>query len=249
MSSDCTCEGASLRTTLRADIDRYVFAIEHDALSRVLSLPRLVVSPRIWVTVNYRIMHTALNRIRPRVLGGVIAGLGLVVDRFLRNVCGIQITPQAHIGPGLQFTHEGGVMIGPARVGSHCTISHGVTLGRGLLEGGGPGYDDTPTLGDRVWVGPGAVIAGPLTIGSDAAIGANSVVLRDVPPGGVVLGVPARLVSRKGSFGQVTYRGMADDAGRSAALSGVPEGTRIHPVDPPEPFNGTSPGSVAQEAL
>ena len=66
-------------------------------------------------------------------------------------------------------------------------------------------------------VGPGAVVAGGLTVGADAAVGANSVVVRDVPPRGVVLGIPARLVSRAGSFAQVRYRGMDGDAERAAA--------------------------------
>jgi serine O-acetyltransferase len=219
MGFDCTCEGASLRETLRADFDRYVFAVEHDLLSRVLSLPRLLVSPRVWATVNYRIIHTALTRVRPRVLGLLIAGLGLLPERLIRSICGIQITHHAHIGPGLQFTHEGGVTIGQVRMGRNCTISQGVTLGRGLTDDG-PAYSDTPTLGDRVWIGPGAVVAGRLNVGADAAIGANSVVLRDVPPCGVVLGVPARLLSRKGSFSQVTYRGMAEDPARAVALTG-----------------------------
>jgi serine O-acetyltransferase len=249
MASDCTCEGADLRETIRADVDRYVFAIEHDELSRVLSLARLILSPRVWITVNYRIVHTALNRARPRILGLVIADLALVAERIIRSMCGIQIDPQAHIGPGLQLTHEGGVMIGPVRLGRHCTISQGVTLGRGLLDGGGPGYDDTPTIGDRVWIGPGAVVAGPLMIGSDAAIGANSVVLRDVPPRGVVLGVPARLVSRRGSFRQLTYRGMADDAERTAALGEAAEAAEAASTQSTGPADDTtSPRSVGQDA-
>jgi serine O-acetyltransferase len=68
-----------------------------------------------------------------------------------------------------------------------------------------------------VWVGPGAVITGPIQIGSDASVGANSVLLRDVPPRGVVLGVPARLLSRKGSFTQIYYRGMDHDPERCLA--------------------------------
>ncbi|MGO8889868.1 MAG: hypothetical protein ACLP8X_15520 [Streptosporangiaceae bacterium] len=76
-----------------------------------------------------------------------------------------------------------------------------------------------PTLGDRVWVGPGAVVAGDVAIGDDASVGANSLVVRDVPPRGVVLGVPARLVSRRGSFTQVRYREMDNDDERKASLA------------------------------
>jgi len=70
-----------------------------------------------------------------------------------------------------------------------------------------------------VWVGPGAVIAGELTVGDDAVVGANSLLVRDVPPLGVVLGVPARLVSRRGSFAQILYRGMDNDDKRKLALA------------------------------
>ena len=70
-----------------------------------------------------------------------------------------------------------------------------------------------------MWVGPGAVIAGELTVGDDAVMGANSLLVRDVPPLGVVLGVPARLVSRQGSFAQILYRGMDNDDKRKLALA------------------------------
>lgn len=82
---------------------------------------------------------------------------------------------------------------------------------------------DVPALGDRVWVGPGAVIAGGVTVGDDVAVGANSLLVRDVPPRGVVVGVPARLVSRLGSFAQILYREMDSDEGRKAALAADPE--------------------------
>lgn len=229
MSNACTCEGARFRDTIREDIDRYVFAIDRDALSRTVSLPRLALSPRVWAVVNYRITHFALTRVRPRLLGRAVAALSLVAQRFIRNVSGIQIATNAHIGPGLLFAHEGCIVIGPVRMGRHCTISHGVTLGRGLLDGDGPSYADTPVIGDRVWVAPGAVIAGRVHIGSDAAVGANSVVLRDVPPRGVVLGVPARLLSRSGSFGQVYYRGAEEDSERAAALREVDGGASARP--------------------
>lgn len=214
----CICEGAGLLETIREDIDRYIFAIDADALSRAAFLPRLAFSPRVWAGLTYRILHYTLTRMHPRLLASVVTALALIVQRFVRNASGIQIARAAHAGPGLMFTHEGGIVIGPARMGRHCTISHGVTLGRGL---GSRRPDARPVLGDRIWVGPGAVIAGDVHVGSDAAVSANSLVLRDVPPCGVVLGVPARLVSRKGSFVQVRYRGMAQDAARAAAIAGA----------------------------
>lgn len=217
MPATCVCEGASLRDAIREDIDRYVAAAERDGLSRVLARLRVPVSLKVVAVANYRLSHLFLTRVRPRALGRLLGGLSFVGQRVLSALTGLEIDPHAHIGPGLMIPHDGHVVLGPVRVGRNCTISHSVTLGQGL-QGDGPAHEDTPVLGDRVWVGPGAVIAGPIQVGSDASIGANSVILRDVPPRGVVLGVPARLLSRKGSFTQIYYRGMADDPDRILAL-------------------------------
>jgi len=75
-----------------------------------------------------------------------------------------------------------------------------------------------PTLADRVYVGPGAVIFGPVQIGEDAAIGANAVVTKSVTARAVVAGAPARVVSGKGSFLYVQYRGMEADPDRRRSL-------------------------------
>jgi serine O-acetyltransferase len=217
MPVTCVCEGASLRDAISEDIDRYVAAAERDGLSRVMARLRVPLSLKVAAVANYRLTHVLLTRVRPRIVGRVLGGLSFIGQRLFSMVTGVEIDPHAHIGPGLMIPHDGHIVIGPARVGRHCTISHSVTLGQGL-QGDGPAHDDTPVLGDRVWVGPGAVIAGPIQVGSDASVGANSVLLRDVPPRGVVLGVPARLLSRKGSFTQIYYRGMADDPERVLAL-------------------------------
>ena len=80
-------------------------------------------------------------------------------------------------------------------------------------------------------VGPGAVVAGPIRVGSDAAVSANSLVLRDVPERAVVLGVPARVISYEGSFTQIYYRDMAQDPQRRRALAdpGTNAGTNAGP--------------------
>lgn len=217
MPAACVCEGASLRDAIRQDIDRYVAAAERDGHSRVLARLRVPLSLKVGAVANYRLSHLLLTRVRPRLLGRVLGGLSFVGQRVFSALTGVEIDPHAHLGPGLMVPHDGHIVIGPARVGRHCTISHSVTIGQGL-QGDGPAHEDTPVLGDRVWVGPGAVIAGPIQVGSDASVGANSVLLRDVPPRGVVLGVPARLLSRKGSFTQIYYRGMAEDPDRRLAL-------------------------------
>jgi serine O-acetyltransferase len=228
MAGTCVCEGAGLGDAIREDIDRYVASAERDGRSGRLAWIGTVLSFKVWAVANYRLSHALVTGQQPRILGLLLAAPLFVSQLVFKSLTGIEIDPDAHLGPGLMIPHDGTIVIGPVRVGRNCTISHGVTLGQGLL-GDGPAQDDTPVLGDRVWVGPGAVIAGPIRVGSDAAVGANSVVLRDVPPRGVVLGVPSRVVSQKGSFTQIYYRGMDDDPDRQAAQDATPVLTEADP--------------------
>jgi serine O-acetyltransferase len=105
-------------------------------------------------------------------------------------VTGVEIHPGATIGDRLFIDHGMGVVIGEtAEIGHDVLLFHGVTLG-GRSSRGGKRH---PTLGDRVMVGAGARILGPVLIGHDSSIGANAVVVRDVPPESVATGVPARV--------------------------------------------------------
>jgi serine O-acetyltransferase len=112
-----------------------------------------------------------------------------------RFLTGIEIHPAAKLGPGLFIDHGMGVVIGEtAEVGENVTLLHGVTLGGTSLQK----EKRHPTLGDNVVVGAGAGIFGAFTIGAGSRIGAGSVVVREVPPGSVVVGVPGRVTSRDG---------------------------------------------------
>jgi serine O-acetyltransferase len=91
------------------------------------------------------------------------------------------------VGPGLMLMHGFATVITAQRIGTDCQVAQQVTIG----------YDDRgspPVLGDRVRVGANAVVLGPITIGDDAVVGAGAVVVRDVPPGAVVGGVPAKVL-------------------------------------------------------
>jgi serine O-acetyltransferase len=229
MPGTCVCEGAGLKDAILEDVDRYVASAQRNGRrSRHLALLATVLSFKVWAVANHRVSH-ALVTGTPGILGHVLAAPLWISRQFFKSVTGIEIDPNAHLGAGLMIPHEGTIVIGPVRVGRNCTISQGVTLGQGMLSDR-PAHEDTPVLGDRVWVGPGAVIAGPINVGSDAAVGANSVVLRDVPPRGVVLGVPSRLVSHKGSFTQIYYRGMNDDPERREAIAGVQASPEVDPA-------------------
>jgi serine O-acetyltransferase len=113
---------------------------------------------------------------------------------------GIYISRDTRIGNGFYIGHFGGIVVNQAvRIGDNCNISHGVTLGR-INRGDRAGC---PTIGNDVYIGPGAKVLGRIEVGDRAAIGANAVVIEDVPAGAVVGGVPARILSPQGSAGYV----------------------------------------------
>lgn len=115
---------------------------------------------------------------------------------------GVYIDFTTAIGGGLYLPHPCSIIVNRrCHLGRDCNLSQNSTIGvsnRGDRAG-------CPTVGDRVYIGPGAVIFGRVSIGDDAAIGANAVVNRDVPDHGVFGGVPARQLSMKGSEGYVNH--------------------------------------------
>lgn len=116
------------------------------------------------------------------------------ISQLGRAITGIEIHPGAKLGPGLFIDHGMGVVMGEtAEVGADVTIYHGVTLGGTSLT---KGQKRHPTIGDRVIIGAGAKILGPVVVGADSRVGANAVVVRSVPPNSVVVGVPGQVVAR-----------------------------------------------------
>jgi len=113
---------------------------------------------------------------------------------------GIEIRPETKIGKGFYIGHWGGIVINDnVKIGMNCNISQGVTIGsanRGKKIG-------VPVIGDNVYIGPGAKIFGKISIGSNVAIGANAVVINDVPDNMVVGGIPAKVISKEGSTGYI----------------------------------------------
>jgi len=113
---------------------------------------------------------------------------------------GISIPPSTKIGSGFYIGHFGGIVVnGQSVIGKNCNISHGVTLGQ-ANRGRNKGY---PTLGDNVYIGPGAKIVGAVKIGNNVAIGDNCVVTKDIPDNSVVGGIPGKVITQEGSKGYV----------------------------------------------
>ncbi|HIR64046.1 MAG TPA: serine O-acetyltransferase [Candidatus Faecousia faecigallinarum] len=108
---------------------------------------------------------------------------------------GVEIHPAATIGRRLVIDHGTGIVIGATtEIGDDCLLYQGVTLGGTGIAGG----KRHPTLGNNVMVGSGAKILGPITVGDNARVAANAVVLRDVPENSTVVGVPGRIVRVNG---------------------------------------------------
>ena len=161
---------------LKYDIEN---VMKNDPAART-KLEVLLLYQSIHVLLFYRIAH-GLYKIKLFFLARLVSQLG-------RFFTGIEIHPGAKIGKGLFIDHGMGVVIGEtAEIGDNVTIYHGVTLG-------GTGKDKGkrhPTVGNNVIIGCGAKILGPIIIGDGAKIGANSVVLKDVPKGKTAVGIPA----------------------------------------------------------
>ena len=117
------------------------------------------------------------------------------ISQISRHRTGIEIHPGAKIGRRLVIDHGMGIVIGEtAEIGDDCLIYHGVTLG-------GTGKDSGkrhPTIGNNVLIGTGAKVLGPFKVGDNSRIAANSVVLSEIPSDSTAVGVPARVVKRRG---------------------------------------------------
>jgi serine O-acetyltransferase len=137
----------------------------------------------------------AMHRVGHRLWNAGWHGLARFVSHVSRFLTGIEIHPAAKLGRGLFIDHGMGVVIGEtAEVGENVTLLQGVTLGGTSTRR----EKRHPTLGDNVVVGAGAKIIGGFTIGDGSRIGAGSVVVREVPPNCVVVGVPGRITYRDG---------------------------------------------------
>ena len=137
--------------------------------------------PTIHALIAYRISHYLyINK---------LFFLARLISQISRFFTGIEIHPGAKIGRGLVIDHGMGVVIGEtSEIGDNVLLYHGVTLG-------GTGKDKGkrhPTVGNNVVIGAGAKVLGPIYIGSNSKIGANSVVLNNVPEGATAVGIPAK---------------------------------------------------------
>ncbi len=173
----------SLATLMREDIR----AVRRGDPAARTGFEIVLTYPGLHAVWGYRLAHAVWCQ-----PGGKLAGR--VLSHITRALTGIEIHPGATIGRRLFIDHGMGVVIGEtAVVGDDVVLFHGTTLGGRSMSKG----KRHPTVGDNVVIGAGAKVLGPIWIGSGAQIGANAVVVKDVPANMVAVGVPAQVRPRR----------------------------------------------------
>ncbi len=165
--------------TIRGDLrQKALWLYESD---RHVSVLKVLLTDGTVAMILYRLMQASRRwRITP---------LEMIFNKLNGVFCACIIGRGAEFGPGLVLVHSNGIVInGKVRGGARIHIEHQVTIGADRRQ--------SPILGDDVFIGAGAKIIGPVTIGNGAKIGANAVVVHDVPAGETAVGVPARVVNR-----------------------------------------------------
>ncbi|MCB1112915.1 MAG: serine acetyltransferase [Chlamydiales bacterium] len=149
-------------------------------------------APGFWVMVVYRFGRWRY-RIKPRVLRIPFSILYKLMYILIRMMSGIELPCEVQLGRRVRIDHFSDIIIsGDAVIGDDVVIRNGVTIGLKHTDKRG-----SPTIGSRVDIGAGAKILGPITIGDDVVIGANAVVIENVPSNSLAVGVPARVIPRK----------------------------------------------------
>jgi serine O-acetyltransferase len=145
-----------------------------------------------WVMVVYRFGRWRYG-VRPALLRKLCSGIYHVLYKLVQILTGIELPCEVEIGRNFVIDHFGGIVVsGYASFGDDCRIRNGVVIGLARVE-----EKVAPRIGNRVDIGAGAKLLGPITIGDDVIVGANAVVLCDVPSNSLAVGVPAVVKPRR----------------------------------------------------
>jgi serine O-acetyltransferase len=154
---------------------------------------KVLLQPGTVAVINYRFRRWA-HSVHIPLVRQILQGIGLLVGNAVTLVTGVDISPEADIGPGFVVHTAFGVLVAGVKLGANCVVQHGVAITYG-----------TGRVGDNVYFGPGAKVIGHASIGNNVVVVANSLVMTDVPDNMTVMGVPARIRLPRGT----------DDGGRS----------------------------------
>ncbi len=153
-----------------------------------------------WAVFQYRIAHWVHQKIKIQPFRFLFLVLILFWRKIIEITTGISIPASVIIGHSFYIGHFGGIVINSnAKLGDNCNISQGVTIGVSGIENG----RGVPVIGNDVYIGANAVLAGKITIGNNVLIGACSMVNNSITDNAVVLGVPAIVISNHGSKGYI----------------------------------------------
>lgn len=175
----------------RFDLDKYYHLVPGSAK------PPLGWRIRFWI-FNFGFHCVACYRFgkyaerlyaKSKILGFIPRCAHFVLNYWVRMVHHVDIDA-ATIGPGFNLGHVGTIYVGPTVIGRNFSLGHNVTIGVGRSEAG----EGIPTIGDDVWVGIGAIISGPITIGNRVTVANGCILSRSVPDGCLVAGNPGRVV-------------------------------------------------------
>jgi serine O-acetyltransferase len=180
-------------------------------------------SQGFWALFWHRFGNLRMS-IRPRPLRLPFTAVYKVMFKLTQMLCGVELPYTVPVGRRVHIEHFGGIVISARGIGDEVTLRQNTTLGVARTDD----LRARPLIGARVDIGAGAAILGAVTIGDDAVIGANAVVLRDVPPGHVAVGVPARIRPRR-----------RPDA--APGVSAMPEAGALRRTDAPGRAGGRSP--------
>lgn len=145
-----------------------------------------------WAVAVHRFGNWRMG-LRPKLLRAPFSLLYRLLFKWVEITCGITLPYTVRLGRRVRIWHHGGMILHARSIGDDVQIRQNTTFGlahRGLER-------SIPTIGDRVDIGCGACILGAVHVGDDSVIGANAVVLKDVPPRSVAVGVPARVVKQR----------------------------------------------------
>ena len=177
---------------LRADLRRRYAMTSGSTLRRVLTCAR---APGVHAVLVLRFGQW--SRRRPKLLRILFDPLYMILDFFVQALWGIEIPRTAKVGPGLYIGHYGGITVSSvAIIGRDCNLSQNITIG---VSGAGP-KRGAPTIGDNVYIAPGARLFGKISIGNNVKIGANAVIHKDLPDNAIAVLDPGfKIISYAGN--------------------------------------------------
>lgn len=181
---------------VRADFNRYIATGGKNKV-------KILLNPGFIAVAVFRINRQIYYTVRKiPIVGFLYAIISFFILKINQLLVGISFPEDFVLGKGLFISHVGAIIVnGKCTMGENCNIAPMVVIGWGKVKG----IEGYPQIGNRVWIGPGAKIFGPITIGDDVAIGANTVVNFDVPNKSTVVGSAARIIENKGSGEYISF--------------------------------------------